>query len=96
MNIKDKNKARERLRAGAPLFARRIAPVYVLLQWRWACEGGLMKVPTLNDIEESLFEKINTVKAPGYISSGGLRVKITEEKDGSVSTSISFESKEYY
>jgi len=68
------------LKEKAPNFAREIQPIYRHLQWTWALEGDLKKIPNANEIKETLFELINGInKYPFNTSTGGLRIDVYEE-----------------
>lgn len=75
------------LREKVPEFAHKVKPIYDYLDWHWG-GGTSCKVPSLIDIEQSLYEKIEYVDnwifdddsvRGGSISGGGLAVTIDED-----------------
>lgn len=68
---------KKRMRKKALRFATKVAPIYVLLNWRWGNEG----VPSETDIFNNLIDKMKDLNEKTIlISSGGLEVEIEEDK----------------
>lgn len=71
-------------------FAKRIAPVYKVLEWEWAPAGG---IPTIDDIESTLRTLLRAARAEigqnrekdpsstegADVSTGGLSVVVSSE-----------------
>lgn len=89
MNKKELETMKQRLTGAVPEFARKIAPIYELLDWKWMGEN----VPKIEQIENELIRIINLfTKGTTDVSIGGLRVKITKElgaMEGTLSMEIS-------
>ncbi len=57
-------------------FAKRVAPIYKLLDWRW-CDND--SPPTQAEIEQTLGELIDSFSSEGSFSTGGLEVFYIKE-----------------
>jgi len=72
------------LRGKVPEFARKVKPIYSLLEWEW----GEDKVPTVEEIEEALYELIDGLKDDETrLGTGGLYIGI-DKADGQASLSM--------
>ena len=69
------NEFKEDLRSGVPNFAAKVAPVYLILNWKWK---PINRVPSYNDIKKTLYELIDDVKMGRSIGTGGLMVGIDD------------------
>lgn len=93
----------KRLTALVPAFAKKLAPVYAVLDWEW---GGLVdgegRVPVTADIERSFVDLIRDMTRPGWLandgvvtaSTGGLSVNAERLGDGSVYSWLGFDMQE--
>ena len=85
---------KDALREAAPAFAKQVAPLYAVLDWRWHDKP---EPPGASLILKSLLELIESTSDPkaDEIShanlSGGLRVWWERGDDGDVSAGFSFE-----
>jgi len=62
----------EELRARVPMFARKVQPIYKMLEWKWGGCG----IPKTKDIEDHLYKHIDDFVSEEYreTSSGGLTI----------------------
>lgn len=72
----------EDLEAAIPDFARKIAPVYSLLGWKWT-PGASASVPNAAQIEETLRVLLHSAKKndAGECRTGGLAVWIDDSEE---------------
>jgi hypothetical protein len=88
------------LRENAPVFARRIAPVYRLLAWHWG-DGERAYIPNAPQIEKTLHELVNDMKPwpsdphIARIETGGLFVEAERERYGSLRVALGFTESSY-
>ena len=66
----------------------KIHSVYQFLDWKWARDGGL-KVPSIYDIEEKVKSLLLSLDEPGVMSTGGIRVELYNDEDGSFVYNVS-------
>ena len=59
------------LRKMAPKFAQKVAPLYVILNWQWSPGKTQPHVPSVDEIEKTLFELIDGLQE-GSHGAGGL------------------------
>ena len=67
-------RAKGELRALAPAFAEKVAPIYTLLNWKWTVGNNEMRVPGASEILRSLLMLIGRLDESGRSScrTGGL------------------------
>lgn len=70
---------KQKMIESSPVFARRVAPIYKVLDWNWFY---LDSYPTEEQIQEHIVELIEKLSYNDvlYISSGGIKVSIDEEE----------------
>ncbi len=100
MNNSQLRSIKNRLAAMIPSFTRRVAPLYVALDWKWF--GGRFDspdhyIPSERDIRTTLFDLIEDLRANDAssltsteISTGGLEVGYKIDKDQVVHISMRF------
>ena len=93
----DREMAVAYLRAEAPAFAAKIAPVYALLKWQWTA-GKEAHVPDEHEIRDALFNLIAGLLEMNVLSqsSGGLRAWIERGETGQLDAGISLTIDENY
>lgn len=97
LNISKKNlvkEVKEKALQRVPAFANKVAPLYVLLQWRWYDpDTRSLRVPTVKEIYERLESDLKDERFLGgvgaMVSHGGLQVAI-EENNGVPDVVFSF------
>jgi hypothetical protein len=74
---------KQKMTESAPVFARRVAPIYKALDWNWFY---LESYPTEEQIQEHIVELIEKLSYGNVlcISSGGIKVSIDEEEGFSI------------
>ena len=87
MKKNDKEVVIRNLRKKINVFAKKIAPIYELLDWKWYIVGEKeRRVPDSIDIAFSISDMIDTIKKGKFfsVSTGGITVSIEtdEEKEG--------------
>lgn len=75
MNIEQ---IKEKLHAMVPPYAKQLAPVYKLLDWKWQPPGTSPHVPSAEEIEKSLNESIERLDEK-YNNCGGGGVEVFYE-----------------
>lgn len=64
----------EEVKKQAKIIAKRVAPIYELLGWKWATKG----IPDVIDIYETIMSLYHDVNEGGYCETGGLGVRIVD------------------
>ena len=76
---------KEKLRKLIPDFARKVAPLYELLQWKWQpLEKGKVFIPDADEIAKILNMLLDDLREGGNPSMGGLTV-YHDKKGGTLS-----------
>ena len=73
------------LRAEANRFAKGIAPVYQVLNWKWALPPGKARVPQVKDIKASILRLVESMEEnpdSEGTGSGGIMVSIDKDPEG--------------
>ena len=66
----------------------KIHSVFQFLDWKWSRDSGL-KVPSIYDIEERVKSLLLSLDEPGVMSTGGIRVELYNDEDGSFVYNVS-------
>ena len=96
MTDEDLLEARQALRAKVPAIAKRLAPVYAVLQWRWAVTGNYDQfyVPNEIQIADCLHRLITDMDiredGSASVGSGGFEVYASVDADGGLECEIRF------
>jgi len=69
---------KEKLKEKIPDFARKIAPMYFSLEWKWYMDGKYV-VPDVLDIAEALNMLLDNLGEGQSVSTGGLSISHDKE-----------------
>lgn len=62
---------KEKLREKVPDFARKVLPIYSLLEWEWSLGKSAPHIPSVGEIENALYSLIDGLTEEYWVHSGG-------------------------